>query len=104
MLLPIEIQLCHRVAADAFACSSSEVAFLEKVRADARFADLNGDLQAALLERSVKLRSLWIANGVLEPIKQTFLDEIEETASEETIEVVDVPAIEETPVAEGDAP
>ena len=100
MLQPIEIQLCHRVSADAFACTASEVEFLEKVRADARFADLNGDLQTTVLERSAKLRSLWIANGVTEPIKQNFLDEIEETA----VEVSSVPVIDETPVSDGDAP
>jgi hypothetical protein len=41
---------------------------------------LNGDSQAALIDRSKKLRALWLANGVKEPIKQNFLDEIEETS------------------------
>jgi hypothetical protein len=80
MLPPILVQLFHRVSADAFACSGSEGEFLVKVRADPRFADLNGDSQTALIERSKKLRALWLANGVKEPIKQNFLDEIEETS------------------------
>ena len=76
MLPPILIQLCHRVSADAFACSGSEGEFLTKVRADPRFADLNGDSQTALIERSTKLRAHWLVNGVKEPIKQNFLDDL----------------------------
>lgn len=82
MLLPIQIQLCHRVAADAFPNSPTESKFVEAVQSDSRFAELDGELQATILERSKKLRSLWIANGVKEPIKQNFLDEIPDEVAE----------------------
>ena len=82
MLLPIQIQLCHRVAADAFPNSQTESKFIEAVQSDSRFAELDGELQATILERSKKLRSLWIANGVKEPIKQNFLDEIPDEVAE----------------------
>lgn len=82
MLLPIQIQLCHRVAADAFPHSPTESKFVEAVQSDSRFAELDGELQATILERSKKLRSLWIANGVKEPIKQNFLDEIPDEVAE----------------------
>ena len=82
MLLPIQIQLCHRVAADAFPNSPTESKFIEAVQSDSRFAELDGELQATILERSKKLRSLWIANGVKEPIKQNFLDEIPDEVAE----------------------
>lgn len=82
MLLPIQIQLCHRVAADAFPNSPTESKFIEAVQTDSRFAELDVELQATILERSKKLRSLWIANGVKEPIKQNFLDEIPDEVAE----------------------
>jgi hypothetical protein len=78
MLDPTALQLCHRLAADSYASDGTLDGFSSRVRLDPRFECLNGRSQDALLARAVQLRDLWLAKGVSEPIKQNFLDEIEE--------------------------
>lgn len=75
-LLPVLLQLCHRVSSDAFAQTNSEAEFCREVRADNRFVELDGSIQESLIVRAVHLRNLWLEKGVKEPIKQNFLDDI----------------------------
>jgi len=85
-LSPREIQLCHRIAADAFAASKTPFEFDAHVIEDSRFLDLAIDSQNAILARAKRLREHWLATGVKEPIKQNFLDELPEDSQPQQVQ------------------
>ena len=75
-LSPTELQLCHRLAADAYACKLELPAFCDAVLNDERAIELDIATRGTILDRACQLRDFWTTTGVGQPIKQNFLDEL----------------------------